>query len=558
MLRKAKIVCTIGRIEENELAKTIRRFINAGMDVARINMAHYDLKKPADRSYLSKLIRVIRDEARNLGKTVAIMGDIQGPKVRIKEFVGSLSGKKAVSLQRGDTFILTSQKKFLRDKAGASIRYEGELNFFQNVRSNIKKGDKDKPKRVEFWFGDGRVILQAEEVTPSFASCKVIVGGELKIGQGVSVKNSSIRPGTYSLDCYPKDRKDIALLLKLGVDLFALSFVNSRDDVRNFQEYIKSELRNLRLPSIEKRFCGLADFPTISKIETATGFRHLDEIMEASYGIMVARGDLALQTGIETIGIFQKHIIDRCVTEGKPVITATQMLLSMMDFKEPRRSEATDVTNAIFDGTDCLMLSEETADPKSKFPVESIQMMAQIASTAEKEIKRLNGVEYKYKIDQRHEKNLHNLEERQRELENKLKRQALTPKEYQKGKTDLERREIRDHISYNACEMTHEMKCSAILVLTETGRTARMVARFKPDVPILAGVYDEQIARILKLSCGVEAFKIKRDDTGYPFKEFHQVLEQAKNRGILKKKDRVVLVAGYPRREFGTVTFLNV
>ena len=562
MLRKAKIVCTIGKIPPHELRDRMEKFINAGMDVARINMAHYNLQKPGDRKYLEDLIHSIRDVADNLKKTVAIMGDIQGPKVRIRGFLGKYRGEKNITVSKDERFILTSGVELPEGESGATITYEGDFNFFEDIRrkENVKKDDKGVLSPIEFWFADGKVILEAlvGDITPTSASCRVIVSGELKRGQGVSVKNSTIDPGAYKLANYSKDRRDIDFLLQKEVDLLALSFVNSSDDVKNLQQYIALRVKVLKLKSIADRLRRTTGFPIIAKIETEKGFRCIDEIMEVSYGIMVARGDLALKTGIQTIGIFQKQIIDKCVTAGKPVITATQMLLSMMDFKEPRRPEATDVTNAIFDGTDALMLSEETADPISKFPVEAIAMMAQIAEVTEKELKRRNELEYKYKIDQRHEKILANLKLAEGELEDRRKHVKVTDIDYQKIRATLQKREVTNHISYNACEKALALRCDAIIVLTETGGTARMISRFKPDTPILAGVYDNQIARILKLSYGVEAFKIDRNDFNYPLEECKQVIAQALKNNLVKEEDRVILVAGYPRGELGTVTSINV
>lgn len=549
MLRKAKIICTIGRIQD-KLEEVIEQFITAGMDVARISMAHYDLNNDLDKNYLEELIGTIRRVAKKSGKTVAIMGDIQGPKVRIKDFVGRLQGKNEIAVKCGEEFILTSKNQFTKNKSGASIRYEGNFKFFEDIKCNIK--EKDMP--IEFWFGDGRVILEAlkENITSTHASCQVKVAGNLKKGKGISVKNSMISPQVYSLANYPKDQTDIKLLLQKDVDFFALSFVNNKEDVMNLQEYIRLQLKKLKLPRVQD------GFPIISKIETEEGFINLDEITEESYGIMVARGDLALQTKIETIPIYQKRIIDSCLTKGKPVITATQMLLSMMNFIEPRRSEATDVANAIFDGTDALMLSEETAAPDSKFRVESIRMMAKIATETEEEIGRLSQLEYKDRIDHRHEKALTALRMERAKIEKELRNRKIINQAYQNKIIELQRREDGENIAYNACKIAFESKFSAIVILTETGGTARIISRFKPNIPVIGGVYNARIARILKLSYGVEPIIIERDDSTYPFGELKQVIGQAKKSGIVKKGRRVILVAGYPRGAPGTVTFLNI
>jgi len=562
--RKSKIVCTIGRKPESELKDYINQLINVGMDVARLNMSHYDSSLPSDQEYLKKLIYTIRDSAKNSGKTVAIMGDLQGPKVRIKDFIGAYKGNNKISVVKGNSFFLTSESDQLIDQSGATIKYEGHYNFFADIKQNVNRDDNNKPLPIEFWFADGKVILEAQlkDITNTSAKCDVIVEGELKQGQGISVKNSTIRPHEYQIMNYPKDEKDIDLLLQNDVDLFALSFVNNDTDVKNLETHIQTRATQLGLTNFLQSYCNISPFPIIAKIETVHGFLHLDRILKNSYGIMVARGDLALKTGIQTIGIYQKKIIDKCATEGKTVITATQMLLSMMDFKEPRRSEATDVTNAIFDGTDALMLSEETADPTSKFPIEAVQMMSDIAIQTENYLKQRYKLEYNYKIRQRQAKIIENQETRERELtllEQMVKDQGIAYNDfYFNERADLQRKEIADHISYSACEKAFALKCKAIVVLTETGGTARKISRFKPDSQILAGVYTEKIARILKLSYGVESFVIKRKDEGYPFEEYKQVIEIAQERNLLNKGDRVIFVAGYPRREQGAVTFLNI
>jgi pyruvate kinase len=570
MLRKTRIICTVGRIDDDWLKnhgirnidEAVKKFINAGMDVARINMAHYDLKKGTDRKYLEDLIATIRRVAGNLDKTVAILGDIQGPKVRIKKFLGKVHrvDKNKIRLEVNQQFILTSQPKIASNEQGALIKYEGDFSFFKDIKATVRKDDKGNPRHIEFWFGDGRVILETSlsNISDASAICQVKVPGELKENQGISTKNATIRPGIYDLANYRKDRKDIEFLLQHDIDLLALSFVNCAKDVDNIQTHVNLKIKEKGLLGVKERFYGMKRFPVISKIETEDGLINLGEILEISYGIMVARGDLALRTQIQTIGIYQKEIIGECVTEGKPVITATQMLLSMMDFLEPKRPEATDVTNAIFDGTDALMLSEETADPDSKYPLESIGMMAAISGATEKRIKDLNSIEYKYKVDQQHDKVLINLMREKSELEEAYKRRRMTDIQYQSKKIEFEEAENREHICYDACKTAFGLGCKAIIVLTDTGGTARMISRFKPDMPIVVGVYEDRIARILKISYGVEVFRITGKGREFPFEHFQEVIGHAKAAGLVEDGDRVILVAGYPRGEPGTTSLLNI
>jgi len=560
--RKAKIVCTVGRIPEPDIEKTIGQFIDAGADALRLNMGHFYPNTLEDERYLDKLIDTIRNVSEKKGRAVAIIGDIQGPKVRIKEVIGGSGVSDRVQAKPGGKFVLTSEENLPDKGPGASIRTEGHFDFFQEVRKNVQKDEKGNPKPIEFWFGDGKVILQAavKDVHPASVTCRVVVGGELKKGQGISVKNSTIRSGTYSLSDHPKDRADIDYLLKKEVDFFALSLVNGADDVKNLHSYIRLRIADLGLQEVEKRFYGIKEFPVISKIETQQGFADLGAIMAVSAGIMVARGDLALQTGIDRVGILQKQIIAECVTAGKPVITATPMLLSMTEFKEPRRSEVTDVTNAIMDGTDALMLSEETADPDSKFPVESIAMMAQIAARTEEELKRRNQIDYRYKTGQQHERIVANLERKRADLESGRKSKRIDGQPYEDRKLALETMGVADHISYDACDNAMELGCTAIVVLTETGTAARLVSRFRPDIPILAGVYCDQIACLVRLNYGVEVFKIdkSRQRERHPFEQYEQTIEQARDKGLLNSGDRVLLVGGYPRPASGTLNFLHV
>ncbi|UCE18989.1 MAG: hypothetical protein JSV84_01165 [Gemmatimonadota bacterium] len=572
MGRKSKIVCTIGNIEKKfeqevrtdlsgsipdavELEERIRDevkknlcerlrsiisgFIENGMNVARLNMAHFDVDDEDDDRYLSTLIETIRE----LSPDIAILGDIQGPKVRIHNFLGEYEDKKEVELEAKESFVITTRESLSTGK-GASIQKPDFLDFVGDMRRHIK----DKGRPVEFWLADGEVILtaEAEDIKENDGDihCTVKVPGRIKIRKGIAVKNSAIQPGRYELRKYPKDQKDVEYLLRQRVDAIALSMVNSKNDVEGLHGFIKNTIGGKGGgKGIEERYyAGTTDFPIIAKIETEDGFRNIDEIIETCYGVMVARGDLALQTRIQEIPILQKRIIEKCVLRGKPVITATQMLSWMMYFVEPKRAEATDVANAIFDGTDALMLSEETADPKSKYPAESIRMMADIATATEREAKERNRVEYKYKVDQLHEKIMSRLQEGE---ESKF--------------SENECGDIISHtVSYNACKKAFELGCKSIIVLTDTGSTARIISRFKPDASILAGVYSQHVARLLQFSFGVQAVKIVRDDAGYPFEEFRQVIDRAKEQGLVRTGDRVVTVGRYPRRIPGTVTLLNV
>ena len=578
MKRKAKIVCTIGNVRKTlvqkirhqlqstitdsrnlgkkikkktdelltgELKRAVSGFIENGMNVARLNMAHFDIDDEDDRDYITILIETIRE----LSDEIAILGDLQGPKIRIKEFLGTCKGQSEVDLNNIDTFILTT-KETLSGLPGASIRKPDFLDFIGNIKKNIK--NRDLP--VEFWFADGEVILacREEDISEDDAEihCRIKVSGVLKMNKGISVKNSFMQPGRYELWKYPKDKADVEFLLDQDIDILALSMVNSGDDVTSLQDHIKNSIGGSGgMQEIERRFYnGIRDFPIISKIETEEGVRHIDEIIDVSYGVMVARGDLALQTRIQDIPVLQKRIIEKAVLKAKPVITATQMLSWMIYFIEPKRAEATDVANAVYDGTDALMLSEETADPKSRYPEEAIKMMSDIALAAENDLMRRNTLEYKYKVDQLHEKIMKSQMGGTSAL-------GTGQTEYQ---TEVDTLRISRAVAYNACKKAFELGCKAIIVLTETGETARMISRFKPDRTIIAGVYSHQVGRLLNLSYGVKAIFIKAKDAGYPFSEFEDVIQESKELHLLEPGDRVVTVGRYPRTQSGTVTLLNV
>lgn len=578
MKRKAKIICTIGSVKKTleqeirhqlqstitdkrdlkeevknktdellagELKRTVSGFIENGMNVARLNMAHFDIDDEDDREY----IRILMESIRELSDEVAILGDLQGPKIRVKKFLGTCEGRNEMNLENTETFILTT-KETLSGDSGASIKKPEFLDFIGNVKRNIK--DRNLP--VEFWFADGEVILEAQEEDiredDTEIHCRIKVAGMLKMNKGISVKNSSMQPGRYELWKYPKDKVDIEFLLDHDIDMLALSMVNGGDDVKSLQDHIRNSIGGSGgVQEIERRFySGIRDFPIISKIETEEGVHHIDEIIDVSYGVMVARGDLALQTRIQDIPVLQKRIIEKAVLKAKPVITATQMLSWMMYFIEPKRAEATDVANALYDGTDALMLSEETADPKSRYPMEAIKMMSDITLAAEHDLRQRNTLEYKYKVDQLYEKIMKSHQGGTGTLGTEQPESQL--------ETDVLR--ISRTVAYNACKKAFELRCKAIIVLTETGETARMISRFKPDVTIIAGVYSRQVARLLNLSYGVRAISIEIRERGYPFAEFNEVMEKARGLHLLERGDRVITAGRYPRTRSGAVTLLNV
>ncbi|MFH1030968.1 MAG: pyruvate kinase [Chloroflexota bacterium] len=596
--RKTRIVCTIGDIRKDfdiagftdnasrfkdvvrqKLARDIQNFIQSGMNVARINMAHFDVIGHGrygtlypDKEYLQDVVEAIRNATNKTGQTVAIMGDIQGPKVRLTGITGEI--QKKVRNDDGSLLRVCLLKENLREgwKQGedgedlvVGMRWEGGFNFIKNIEDNQVTRQKD----VELHIGDAGPILRIYKFLKSSKGvlCEVKPGAEqtrikeetvsFGNGDGVSVKNSKIKPGDYILDGnhYLKDEADLRFLLgdnnfkkphNLLVDFIALSFVKSNADTGELQRFIK---RIVGETKIEMLF-GVKDFPIISKIEDQEGITNLSQIIETSYGIMVGRGDLGLHCPIQKVALYQKDIIDMCNQKERPVIVATQMLESMITNPEPSRAESTDVFNAVIDGADALMLSGETA--KGRYRRESIEMMAAIIKEAEDALK--NRKDYEYRIAQLQK----TIVQRFHKLRNDLIRARHSGREeFAKGLADLDRREDAHHIAYSACEKAYQLDCGAIIALSESGGTARLVSRYKPETRLIAGVYSERAKRVLMLSYGVEPVFIEKGEDH--FSDFEKVARRV----TLPKRpegrcQRVITVAGYPYKQPGTVTFLNI
>ncbi len=331
---KTKIICTIGPVSESPEA--IEKLILAGMDVARLNFSHGDLKTHEER------IGRIRDVAGKTGKRVAIMVDLPGPKIRIGEFA-----EEPVDLRSGESFLLTTED-IVGDVGRASVN-------FPNLPGVVKPGD-------TLFLNDGLIQLEVVRVEGKTVACRVVAGGELRSRKGLNLPGISL-----GIDAFTEhDRDCMAFALEKGVDAISQSFVESAGDVERVREASRSFGKN---PFI------------IAKIERSVALDQIDEILHAADGIMIARGDLGVDIPIEQIAIAQKRIMDKALFMGKPVITATQMLESMVDNPRPTRAEATDVANAILDGTDCVMLSGESA--VGKYPVEAVSMLASIAKETE-------------------------------------------------------------------------------------------------------------------------------------------------------------------------------
>ena len=318
MTRRTKIVCTIGPASDSE--EMIAKLVDTGMNVARLNFSH------GTSEYLRDLVQKIKRVRKSMNRPVAILQDLQGPKIRI-----GVIGGNVVQLHRGNEFILTTD-----DVSGDANRASVSL---KTLPKEVKAGHR-------ILLADGNIELVAENVTPTEIRCRVVVGGPLSSHKGINLPASRLHVDSLT----EKDREDIVIGLAVGVDSIALSFVRKASDIQACRKVVKEHGGSV---------------PIIAKIEKHEAVQHIDSIIAVSEGIMVARGDLGVEIDLERVPLVQKAIIHKCNALGKPVITATQMLLHMVDNPRPTRAEATDVANAILDGTDAIMLSEETAAGKT-------------------------------------------------------------------------------------------------------------------------------------------------------------------------------------------------
>lgn len=452
--KKTKIVCTIGPATES--VEKLTKLVNAGMNVMRLNFSHGDFAEHQNRVDNMKTVRTAT------GKTVAILQDLAGPKIRIGEFEGGVA-----TLKEGATFILTTEQIMGNDK---------------KVYINYPLLPKEVKVGGYILLHDGKKKLQITAIRGNEVITKVIVGGEIKNKRGVNL------PGAYlSISSITeKDRKDLEFGIKNKVDFVAISFVRRPADV--------AELRDILTAAKSKA-------QIISKIETPEALENIEEIIKLSDGIMVARGDLAVEIPAEEVPLVQKMLIQKCNALGKPVITATQMLESMIKSPVPTRAEVSDVANAIIDGTDAIMLSEETT--LGDYPVEAVEMMTRIALRVEKDV---------YTTD------------------------TIAEYESSHGVTDI--------VSESAVHAAHELEARFIVALTASGRTARMVARYRPAERIVALTSSEVTANQLMLSFGCYPIivpKLTDNEEVLPL-----VRKVATSEKIAAKGDKVVILAGMP------------
>ncbi|TYP71167.1 pyruvate kinase [Paenibacillus methanolicus] len=467
-MRKTKIVCTIG--PSSESLENTKKLINAGMNVARLNFSHGDFEEHGGR------IKNIRIASQELGKTVAILLDTKGPEIRL----GKLADE--YELIQGETVTLTTEE-IIGDNKRIPVTYA-------NLPQDVHVGS-------SILIDDGLIGLTVEAIEGTEIHCRIINSGPVKSKKGVNVPGVAISlPGITE-----KDANDIVFGIEQGVDFIAASFVRKASDVLEIRELLEKH--------------GASHIQIISKIENQQGVDNLDEILEVSDGLMVARGDLGVEIPAEEVPLVQKQMIQKCNRAGKPVITATQMLDSMQRNPRPTRAEASDVANAIFDGTDAIMLSGETA--AGKYPVESVQTMSRIAVRAE------SALEY-------------------REIFTKLASAQQTT--------------VTEAISQAVANAALDLSAKAIITSTESGYTARMIAKYRPKSPIIAVTPEEQVMRRLALVWGVIPVKGTPADTTDEM--FDIAVRGGIDSGIVKLGDTVIITAGVPVGRSGSTNLIKI
>lgn len=455
-MKKTKIICTLGPASRDE--KTIEKMLLSGMNVARINFSH------GTHEYHKETIDTFRKVRDRLNLPAAVMLDTKGPEIRLRDFEG---GK--VTLKKGEVFTLTT-KELIGNSEIASISYK-------DLPSQLTKGNK-------VLIDDGKVSLEVIETNDTDIKCKVLVGGEISNHKGINIPNVHLDFDYLS----EQDKLDLQFGVKEDVDFVAASFVRSKDDVvklRNYLDYIGGN--NIKI---------------ISKIENIEGVDNFDEILKSSDGIMVARGDMGVEVAYEKLPGLQKKFIRKCFQAGKMVITATQMLESMIHNNTPTRAEITDVANAIFDGTSGIMLSGETA--MGDHPAKVVKTMTQIAVQAEND--------------------------------------AFEMGVYAGLKYDNDADDTTNAICDAACTTAKDLDAKAIIAVTKSGYTARRVSKYRPQEPIIAPTPNLKTYHQLSLSWGVYPVKaIFQNNTNLLFEH---AIACAKMNGYVHEKDRVVLVGG--------------
>ncbi|MFR3229325.1 MAG: pyruvate kinase [Mediterraneibacter gnavus] len=457
-MKKTKVVCTMGPNTNDK--EVMRKLIQNGMDVARFNFSHGDHE---EQKFRMDLLKELREEEH---AHTAILLDTKGPEIR----TGLLKDGKKVTLQEGNTFVLTMED-IVGDDTKVSLSYKG-------LAEDVQQG-------TVILIDDGLIGLKVKEIVDQDIVCEIVNGGELGERKGVNVPNVPVRLPAIT----EKDKEDIKFGVEQDIDFIAASFVRNAECVLEIRAFLKE----LDAPYI----------PIIAKIENAEGIRNIDEIIRAADGIMVARGDMGVEIPAEEVPYLQKMLIQKCNNNFKTVITATQMLDSMMRNPRPTRAEVTDVANAVYDGTDAVMLSGETA--QGKYPVEALQMMVHIIENTEQHL------DYDMILDKA---------------------------------GDHLKRGISSAIGYSSVLAAANLKAKAIITPTVSGATARVMSNLKPIQPIIGVTPSERALRRMSIYWGVQALKSMECHTTDDI--CSEAIEISKVKRCVETGDVVVLTAGIP------------
>jgi pyruvate kinase len=467
-MRKTKIICTIGPASSDE--KILTQMIQAGMNVARLNFSHGDHEEQQAK------IDTIKKVRKKLNLPVAIMLDTKGPEYRIKTFEN-----KKIVLNDGDTFTFTTDD-IVGNQERVAVTYK-------NLIKELKVGDR-------VLVNNGLIVCEVKELKGNNAVCTVINGGELSDRKSMNFPNKVMAQDYLS----EQDKKDLLFGIKNEVDFVAASFVSTKNDMEVLRKFLNDN--------------GGSDIDIIAKIENRAGVDNVEEICQIADGIMVARGDLGVEIPFIEVPAIQKYLINKCRLMGTRVITATEMLESMIHNPRPTRAEISDVANAVYDGTSAIMLSGETAS--GKFPVEAVRNMAEIAEYTEKDI-------------------------------NYVRRFSTT---------DFEIKNNLDAVSHATCSMAIDVKAKGIVVSSISGRTARMVSRFRCPVDIIGMTTSERAWRKLNLSWGVTP--VLSEEFSSTEVMFYYALNKAKEVFKLNAGDNVVLTGGQINGQSGNTNTIKV
>lgn len=469
-MRKTKIICTLGPATDDE--KILRKLMLGGMSAARFNFSHCSYE---DATRKMETISRLRKE---LSLPIATILDTKGPEIRVKTFKNG-----EVELKKGDSFTLTTKEVEGTNKM-VSITYK-------NLPEDIREG---APVLID----DGLIEMEAVRVTGTDIVCTITNGGIVKNNKGINVPGTKLSMPFIS----EKDREDIIFGIESGFDFIAASFTRSADDILQIRRILKEyDCHTINL---------------IAKIENMEGVQNIDDILRVADGIMVARGDMGVEIPLEDVPVLQKELIQKAYHAGKQVITATQMLDSMIKNPRPTRAEATDVANAIYDGTSCIMLSGETA--AGNYPVEALETMVRIAEKAEANI-------------------------------NYIKRFNT------RDNSDVAF-DVTNAISHATCTTAHDLGAKAIITVTKSGITARQISKFRPLSPIIGCTVLENVSRQLNLSWNVYPMVIAEETNTDEL--FEHAVEAAEKSGIVKNGDIVVITAGMPLGVTGTTNMMKV